>query len=216
MNSNVESIMSKKTIYLFILFSAICSCVFYVLFDIAAVLGMTGILVNKYWISISWYLPSILLAYSYLILVASICYSLDQGNRFFALLALCFSIIYVVLNSIVYSCQIFIIAPSFLNNTYDSVSLFEMAEGKIFYPINTLAYTLMGISTLFLSFAFTKDKGQKSIKYVLFIHGIVAPAMFGTYIFKPIFLISSTVGITYPIASILIAKRYSTMEKELK
>jgi hypothetical protein len=214
MSLTVESTFKNdKTINTFIIASALCSCLFYLIFDVAAALGMTGILTDKYWKAISWYSPSILLAYSYLIMVVSIHCCMDGKKRFYTLMALCFSVIYVGLNSIVYICQIFVIAPSFIDNTFNTVSMFEVAEGKIFYPINTLAYTLMGISTLFLSFGFTTDKEEKAVKYVLFIHGIVAPAMFGTYIFKPIFIVSSTVGITYPIASILIAKRYRNILK---
>lgn len=43
------------------------------------------------------------------------------------------------------------------------------------------------------------------MKTILFIHGIAAPTMLGALLFKPLFALRATVGITYPIAALMIA-----------
>jgi hypothetical protein len=90
-----------------------------------------------------------------------------------------------------------IIAPSFLNNTFANVALLEMAEGKSLYAVN-------GLSTLFMSLSIKTKVPGKKINMILFIHGIVAPTAFGALLIKQLFVISATVGITYPISAILI------------
>ncbi|HPG41510.1 MAG TPA: hypothetical protein PLP19_10335 [bacterium] len=195
--------------------TAILSFIFYVTFDIAAIAGMTGVITSPFINSLSLYAPSLLLAYSYLGMTIAIHYDSISKVNIFSFCALALAVIYTTLNSIVYVIQVVIIAPSFLNNTFAMVSLFEMAANKPLYAVNGLAYTLMGFSTLFISFSI-KGKGiERKTKIALFIHGIVAPTVFGALLYKAFFVLSATVGITYPISAILIAKYFASSRKEL-
>ena len=64
--SEMLSNQDLRTTKMFGFITAILSTVFYIMFDVAAVLGLTGVLKSQFWISLSWYGPSLLLAYSFL------------------------------------------------------------------------------------------------------------------------------------------------------
>lgn len=188
--------------------TAILSFVFYVLFDLAAVAGMTGLVTSPFVISLSWYAPSLLLAYSFLGMTIAMHHDGVTAVKMYSSCAVALAVIYATLNSFVYVIQVMVIAPSFLSGTSDAVSLFEMAEHRPLYAVNGLAYTIMGFSTLFLAASIRKVGPEKGVRTILFIHGIVAPAVLGALLFKPLFALSATVGITYPIAALLIARYF--------
>lgn len=203
--SDMLSNQDFRTAKMFGFITASLSSLFYIMFDVAAVLGLTGIVKSKFWISLSWYGPSLLLAYSFLGMSLSI--YRDEINRVKILssFAIALAVIYAALNSVVYVVQLMIIAPSFLNDTFQSVAIFEMAAGKPFYAVNGLVYTLMGLSTLFMALAIRGPGIVKTIKIVMLIHGLAAPFVFAALLIQALFAISSTVGITYPIIGILVS-----------
>ncbi len=188
--------------------AAVLSFVFYLLFDLAAVAGMTGLVTSPFVISLSWYAPSLLLAYSFLGMTVAMHHDGITSLKMYSFCAVALAVIYATLNSFVYVIQVMVMAPSFLSGTSEALSLFEMAEHRPLYAVNGLAYTIMGISTLFLSAAIPKGGPGREVKAALFIHGIVAPAVLGALFFKPLFALSATVGITYPVAAVLIARYF--------
>ena len=62
--------------------SAILTTVFYLIFDVAAILIMLNIITSKYWISISSYLPSLFLALTFVVLMISLHHVTPQDRRF--------------------------------------------------------------------------------------------------------------------------------------
>lgn len=185
--------------------AAILTTIFYIAFDLAAIGIMLGRITSEYWISISSYLPSLFLALTFIVLMASLHHFVPQEYRFWTLLGLAFAIVYATLNCFIYIIQVLVIAPSFLNGQFAAVSIFEMAPDKPLYAVNALAYTLMSVSTFFASFAI-QGKGLRAwTRALLRIHGIVAPTIVGVLIWPPLFYISASVGFTYPVAAILLA-----------
>ena len=185
--------------------SAICSAFFYITFDIVAILSLKGPLVSQYWTSIWTYTPSLFLALSFVVLMVSIHYYAPRELKVWSHIGLAFAGIYATLNCFIYIIQILIIAPSMLNNQLANVALFEMGPNKPLYVVNALAYSIMGLSTLFSAFVFKGNGLVKTVKTVLIIHGAVAPTIVGSLIWKPFLFVSASVGISYPIAAILIA-----------
>ena len=185
--------------------SALCSAIFYLAFDIAAILNMSGILTSPYWISILYYTPSLFLALSFLVMTVGIHYYAAAESKIYSHIGIAIAGIYATMNCFIYIIQVLIIAPSMLNGQFTNVALFEMAPGKPLFAANALAYTLMGISTLFFAFVFRGNTLEKKIRKVLFVHGIISPTIVGVLIWPPFFYISAVVGILYPLAAILIA-----------
>lgn len=185
--------------------AALISAVTYIAFDIAAICSMTGVLTSKYWTSIAFYTPSILIALSFVVLMVCIHYYAPEHLKVLSHIALVLAVIYATLNCFIYICQILVIAPSFLNGGFDQVALFEMAPDKPLYAVNALAYSIMGLSTLFAAFVFRGKGIENRIRTVLMIHGVVFPTIVGVLIWKPLFYISASVGLTYPLAAILLS-----------
>lgn len=185
--------------------SALLSAFFYVIFDIVAIITMSGLLTSQFWISILTYTPSLFIALSFVILMVSVHYYAPSELKIWSHIGMALAGIYATLNCFIYIIQILVIAPSFLNGLFDNVALFEMAPNKPLYAANALAYSIMGLSTLFSAFIFKGRGLAKITKSVLIIHGAVAPTIIGVLIWKPLFFVSASVGITYPLAAILIA-----------
>jgi hypothetical protein len=201
-NNNIN--LTKKVGF----WAAVFSVIFYIMFDAAAVVTLTGLLSSKFWISILYYVPSIFLALSFVILMISINNYAPDELKIWSNIAVALSIIYATLNCFVYIIQVLIIAPSFLNGQFGNVALFEMAPGNPLYAVNALAYTLMGLSTLFSSFVFKGEGIKKIVRRLLLTHGIISPAIIGVLIWEPLFYISAWVGILYPTSAIFIARLF--------
>ncbi len=193
--------------------SALCSAFFYLAFDIAAILNMSGMLTSQFWISILYYTPSIFLALSFVVMTVVIHHYAPSESKMCSHIGVSLACIYATINCFIYIIQVLIIAPSMLNGQFDSVALFEMAPGKPLIAANALAYTLMGLSTLFSAFAFKGGALEKTIRTVLLIHGIISPTIVGVLIWQPFFYISAFVGIIYPLAAILIAVLFRAKRK---
>lgn len=190
--------------------AAILTAVFYIAFDIAAISIMSGSLTSQYWISISSYLPSLFLALTFIVLMASLHHFVLPEDQYWTSLGLAFALVYATLNCFIYVIQVLVIAPSFLNGRFEAVSMFEMAPDRPLYAVNALAYTLMSVSTFFASFAIRGTGLRAWTRRILRLHGIVAPTIVGVLIWAPLFYISATVGFTYPIAAVLLAMVFRT------
>lgn len=200
MENQTKSNISKTGFW-----AALFSAFFYLAFDIAAILNMSGILASQFWISILYYTPSIFLALSFVVMMVSIHHYAPPESKIYSHIGVTLASIYATINCFIYIIQVLIIAPSMLNGQFDNVALFEMAPGKPLIAANALAYTLMGLSTFFSAFAFQGVALEKTIRKVLLIHGIISPTIVGVLIWPPLFYISASVGIIYPLAAVLIA-----------
>lgn len=189
-------------------YAAVSSALFYILFDLFCVLGLTGVISSKFWITITWYTPSIFLALSFVILTIIIHHTTPAPLQYLSHIGISLGIIYATLNCFTYIIQVLTIAPAIADYESERVALFTMAPGQPLYAVNALAYTLMGLSTLFIAFTF-KGKGlPKAIKTILLIHGATAPFIIGAFLYSPLFVVSATVGITYPVGALLLARYF--------
>lgn len=184
---------------------AILSALFYICFDVVAVSTITGALVSKYWISIWMYTPSLFSALSFVILSITIHYYAGTERKIWSHIGIVLAVMYATLNCFIYITQISIIAPSFINGQFAHVAIFEVAPGKPLYAVNALAYSLMGLSTMFLALVFKKVGIENWVRIVLLLHGVMAPAIVGVILWPSLIYISASVGITYPLAAILLA-----------
>ena len=206
---------SKARVKYFGFYTSLVSMICYLLFDIAAAAGMSGLISSPFVISLSWYAPSLLLAYSFLGMIIALHFDEISGVPLYSFCAIVLAVVYVTLNSFVYIIQVLIVAPSFITGNFADAAMFEVAEGKPFWAVNGLAYTIMGFSTLMASFSIRGTGLNRAIRILLLVHGIVAPAVLGAVMFKPFFILSSTVGLTYPIAATLVSIYMWRTRKEI-
>lgn len=210
--SPTTTVDESRIVRLFGFWSAILSAIFYLAFDVAEAMNLSGALTTPYWITITVYGPSLLIALSFVVLMVSLHNSVSQGRMFWTSLALTFAIIYATLNCFIYVIQVLVIAPSFVHGTFDKLALFGMSQdnplssgNSPLVAVNALAYMLMSVSTFFASFAIAGKGLNRWARILLRIHGAVAPTVIGALIWPGLILVSATVGITYPIAAILLA-----------
>jgi hypothetical protein len=93
------------------IWAAILCVLFAACFSIVALAANFTMLIPAIWVNPLSFAPSLLLAWSYLLLVA---YALDVAlpkDRAWALLGLCFSVLYATMNSIVYVAQLVVVTP---------------------------------------------------------------------------------------------------------
>lgn len=201
-----------KVISQFGFWAAILTAIFYLAFDVAEAANLAGAIKSPSWVTITVYSPSLFIALFFIVLMVSLHSSVPPEYRFWTLLALSFATIYVTLNCFIYIIQVLVIAPSFFHGTFDKLSLFGMAQDNPLsaatsplVAVNALAYTLMSVSTFFASFAIPGKGLNAWARSMLRIHGIAAPTVVGALIWPSLIVVSATVGITYPIAAILLA-----------
>lgn len=186
--------------------SAAGSAFFYVFFDVVAIVELTGVLSSRFWSSVLSYAPSILLALCFLALAATLHAVAPAEAKAFTHVGVCLACVYATVNCFIYIIQVLVVAPSMLTGQFDAVAGFEMAPGKPLFAANALAYTLMGVSTLFLAAAFRPDSRlATAIRRVLLVHGAIAPTVVGVLLWPPLLFVSAFVGILYPWAATMIA-----------
>ena len=192
--------------------SAILTAVFYVAFDVAEAANLAGAIKSPSWVTITVYGPSLFIALFFIVVMVSLHRSVPVERRYWSSMALAFGNIYVTLNCFIYIIQVLVIAPSFLHGNFDKVALFGMAQENPLssataplVAVNALAYALMSVSTFFASFAIPGKGLNAWARTLLRIHGIAAPTVVGALIWPPLIVVSATVGLTYPIAAILLA-----------
>src|SRR5574341_260702 len=201
-----------KVISQFGFWAAIFTAIFYLAFDVAEAANLSGAIKSPSWVTIIVYGPSLFIALFFFFFMVSLHHSVPPERRFWTSIALAFANIYVTLNCFIYIIQVLVIAPSFLHGTFDKVSLFGMAQDNPLssgsaplVAVNALAYTLMSVSTFFASFAIPGKGLNAWARNMLRIHGVFAPAVVGALIWPPLIVLGATVGITYPIAAVLLA-----------
>ncbi|MGC4152600.1 MAG: hypothetical protein QM628_05910 [Propionicimonas sp.] len=192
------------------------SAFFYVAFDVVAILELSGVLSSPFWRSVLSYAPSIFLALTFLAMAAVIHGVSRPESRVWTHVGVCLACMYATINCFIYIIQVLIVAPSMLNGGFEAVALFEMAPGKPLIAANALAYTLMGLSTLFLAAAF-KGGGrlEKVTRGVLLAHGVISPTVVGVLLWPPLLSISAFVGILYPWAAIMIAVLFRNAHRRM-
>lgn len=191
--------------------SAILSAAFYLAFDIAEAMNLSGAIKSPFWITITVFLPSLFLALTFVVLVRSLHYAVPPERRFWTSLAIGFANIYATLNCFIYIIQVLVIAPSFARGTFAQLSLFGMSQDNPLtagstplVAVNALAYALMSASTFFASFAIAGSGLSAWTRTMLRIHGIVAPTVVLALLWPPLIVISASVGFTYLIAAVLL------------
>jgi hypothetical protein len=177
--------------------SSILTTCFGSLYIFALVLTLLK-LIPKPWDTFFQLLPSLLLAWSFISMMACYYKSIDENNNLYAFIGLCFAIIYATINSIVYFTVLTVVIPAILSGQQSEFSLLLFEPGKFLFAINGLAYTLMSLSTLILSLSFSKNKNFTFVKWSLFAHGIIGPFIMGAVLLPILTYIGALWVITFP------------------
>ena len=192
------------------LWSSIAATFFGTLFITALIMTLIGA-IPRPWDTFWQVLPSIFLAWSYMIMMLCFYKTSSENRNVWSLAGFTFSIIYATINSIVYFTILTLVIPGMLNGKSEELSILLFEPNKFLFHINGLAYTLMSIAALFSLNAFSSKGNEAKVKWTMLAHGLIAPFVGGAVIWAPLTYFGALWIITFPmmgIAAILYFRNY--------
>jgi hypothetical protein len=157
------------------------------------------------------FIPSLLLAPMFVIMMLSIHNSASDDKKFLSQLGLSFALICAAILSIHYYIQLTFVQQGILNN--ETAGVWQIAAPNthsFFWTFAALGYGFMGIALLCAAPVFA-GKTEHAIKWLFIANGIVGIGFLignALGIFMVNILASFIWGVLFPIAAILLAKKF--------
>ncbi|MCF8236186.1 MAG: hypothetical protein K9G67_14430 [Bacteroidales bacterium] len=153
--------------------------------------------------------PSLLLAITYLIMLAAIHRIVPEEKKIWSLAALAIGIIYAAMASINYNIQAVAVRTSLATNETGGIEMFLPDNNHSIFTALANSYIYMSLSLFLLGFAFKTGKKEKWIRWLLFAQLISAVGQTAYSMFDAsdaLFIASSMVWVIgAPAAFVLIA-----------
>jgi MFS family permease len=157
------------------------------------------------------FIPSLLLAPVFVIMMLCIHYYASQEKKVLSQLGFSFALICAAVLSIHYYIQLTVVQQGILNNELSGLWQFAAPNPhSFFWAFAALGYGFMGIALLFVAPIF-KEKSENAVKWLFIANGLVGIAfLIGNALgFFLVNIFASFVwGVLFPIASILMAKKF--------
>ena len=157
------------------------------------------------------FIPSLLLAPMFVIMMLCIHHYASDDQKFLSQLGFSFALICAAVLSIHYYVQLTVVQQGLLNN--DTAGLWQFAAPNphsFFWMFAALGYGFMGIALLCSAQVFA-GKSERAIKWLFLANGIVGIGFLignAMGIFVVNILASFVWGVLFPIAAILVAKKF--------
>ncbi|MDA3942906.1 MAG: hypothetical protein PF694_05135 [Bacteroidetes bacterium] len=153
--------------------------------------------------------PSLLLALTYIIMLACVHRVLPEDKKLWSLIALSIGIVYAVMASINYNIQAVSVRQSLAAGEINGIEMFIPDNTHSIYNALANSYVYMAISMFFSSFIFQRGKLEKWIRGLLMVQIISAIGQIGYSmidISETIFIVTSMIWVIgAPASFILIA-----------
>jgi len=126
-----------------------------------------------------WLYPGILLALTFVVLIACIHYYASDDKKVFSLIGLSFAVIYATLIITNYFIQFTIVIPSILSGETAGLSLFTQYNPHgIFISFEVLGYLMMSVAFLFAAAVFAGSRLERAIHWLFFTDFVVVVGSF--------------------------------------
>lgn len=175
---------------------------------IAALVATLAGAVSGPWATFYQLAPSIVLAVSYMVLLACVFDAAPPERKVWAIIGLGFAIMYSVMNSIVYFAELTVVIPSVLRNEAESVALLLFEPGKFLFAVNGLAYGFMSMAALFAAPVFARAGKEAMVRWAMLAHGVIGPFIVGAVLWQPLTYIGALWILTFPAMGILLALHF--------
>jgi hypothetical protein len=149
--------------------------------------------------------PSIVLAWSYMILMACVLDAAPPERKIWGTIGFGFALMYSVMNSIVYFTELTVVIPRVLRNEAGLVSVLLFEPGAFLFAVNGLAYGFMSMAALFAAPVFARVKTEARVHWAMVAHGVIGPFIVGAVIWSPLTYIGALWIATFPVMGILLA-----------
>ncbi|MBW7884127.1 MAG: hypothetical protein H3C34_16090 [Caldilineaceae bacterium] len=184
--------------------SAVTATVFGLGYIIALLVTLSGILVGP-WATFYQLAPSLVLAWSYMVLMACVLDFAALERRIWATIGFGFALMYSVMNSIVYFTELTVVIPRVLQNDAASLSVLLFEPGAFLFAVNGLAYGFMSMAALFAAPVFGRRGPEARVHWAMLAHGVIGPFIVGAVVWPPLTYIGALWIVTFPVMAILLA-----------
>lgn len=153
--------------------------------------------------------PSLLLALTYLILLASLHRMLPEEKKIWSLIALAIGILYAAMASINYNIQAVAVRMSLAAGEIEGIEMFIPDNPNSIFNALATSYVYMSISMFFAGFAYESGSLERWIRGLLLVQLVSAVGQMGSYLFdwpEMVFILSGMVWvIAAPVTFVLMA-----------
>jgi len=184
--------------------ASVIATIFGLGYIVALLATLAGVLVGP-WATFYQLAPSIVLALSYMVLMACVFDVASTERKIWATIGLGFALMYSVMNSIVYFTELTVVIPRVLRNEAGPISVLLFEPGAFLFAVNGLAYGFMSMAALFASPVFTRPGLETRVRWAMFAHGIIGPFIVGAVLWSPLTYIGALWIVTFPVMGILLA-----------
>lgn len=153
--------------------------------------------------------PSLLLAMSFIVLLASIYRVMEEKDKVWGLIALAIGVVYATMASINYTIQAVAVRMSLAHGEIAGIEMFLPDNPHSIFGALANSYVYMALAMVFLGFAFRGGKLQNWIRWILLLQVITAIGQAGWSFFDlnlGLFIATSMVWVLgAPVVFILLA-----------
>lgn len=182
-----------------------------ILFPITSITGIESYASSYTSLQMLPFIPSLLLAPMFVIMMMCIYQSASEDKKILGQLGVAFALICGGILSMHYYIQLTVVQQGLLNNETAGLWLFSAPNPRsLFWTFSALGYGFMGFSLLCATPIFA-EKTERSIKWLFIANGIIGVGFLvgnALGIFMANILASFIWGVLFPIATLLVAKRF--------
>ena len=161
------------------------------------------------------FIPSLLLAPMFVIMMLSIHHYAPEDKKMLSQLGFSFAIVCAAVLSIHYYIQLTVVQQGILNNELAGLWQFAAPNShSFFWTFAALGYGFMGIALLCVAPVFA-EKSERAIKWLFIANGIIGVGFLignALGIFMVNILASFIWGVLFPIAALLLAKKFRKIQ----
>jgi hypothetical protein len=187
------------------IWAAILCVLFAACFSIVALAANFTMLIPAIWVNPLSFAPSLLLAWSYLVLMACVLDTALPKDRVWALLGLCFAVLYATMNSIVYFVQLVVVTPLVFQGNGDVAGVLAFAPRSFMLSLNGLAYGLMSASAFLAAFAFPRRE-HRFVRGAMWAHGAMGPIVIAAIFWPRMTYVGALWIVTFPALALALAE----------
>ena len=126
-----------------------------------------------------WLLPGILLAPTFVVLMACIHAYAPEPKKIYSRIGLSFGLIYAVVILVDYYLQLTVVVPSLQAGETEGLSLFTQYDPHgVFIALETLGYSMLTVALLFAAPVFAGGRVERSIRGLFVLSFVLAVAAF--------------------------------------
>jgi hypothetical protein len=153
------------------------------------------------WDFIELFAPSLLLAWTFIVLLISIHYYAPEERKIYSHIGMTFGVLYAALVSIVYFVELSVAVPMiFKGQTYPAWLSFT--SPSMLVSIDGLGYMFMALATLFASQVFAGQKQHGLIRWAFFANGLLSIVILLAVFIPSVTAVGALWIITMPLSAI--------------